>query len=341
MEQPLLTIGAFARAVGLAPSALRYYDECGLLRPAQVDGATGYRYYTPELARRAQAVVHMRDAGLSIEVMRTALDGTAEDRRRVLREVLAEHEALAARRAALLEDLLAEQSGVRNGGPITVDGPALAAAIRQVRAAAETDSASPLSGVLLDVAAGTVDVVATNRYWMAVRTLPALLTDEVRVVVSLPAAVRLCNLLDRHGRATLDLSGDHVKVGGQLLPIRDVAYPAHRMLLAGLPPATTRVVVSRAELVDAVEAAGHAEFDLDVTPGGVRVGEHELCGTVDHTGASLRLGSALTRRSLECALGPEVVLELVSESRPVRITSPYQPGFLALLMPVARTPTDL
>ena len=56
MEQPLLTIGAFARAVGLAPSALRYYDECGLLRPADVDEATGYRYYTPDLARRAHAV---------------------------------------------------------------------------------------------------------------------------------------------------------------------------------------------------------------------------------------------------------------------------------------------
>ena len=70
MEQPLLTIGAFARAVGLAPSALRYYDECGLLRPAEVDEATGYRYYTPDLARRAQAVAQMRDAGLSIENLR-------------------------------------------------------------------------------------------------------------------------------------------------------------------------------------------------------------------------------------------------------------------------------
>lgn len=37
---PLLTIGAFARAVGLTPTALRHYDECGLLRPAQVDDAT-------------------------------------------------------------------------------------------------------------------------------------------------------------------------------------------------------------------------------------------------------------------------------------------------------------
>lgn len=189
--------------------------------------------------------------------------------------------------------------------------------------------------------AGTIDVVATNRYWMAVRTLPTSPADEVRVVVSLPDAARLCTLLDRHERATLDLGGDHIGVGGQVLPVRDVAYPAHRMLLAGLPPATTRVVVPAAEMVAAIEAVGHAEFDLDATADGVRIGERELRGTVDMPGTSLRLGSALTRRALECALGPEVVLQLVSESRPVRITSPYQPGFLALLMPVTRTPSDL
>ena len=53
MDESLLTIGAFAQAVGLSPSALRFYDECGLLVPAEVDPVTGYRYYTPELARRA------------------------------------------------------------------------------------------------------------------------------------------------------------------------------------------------------------------------------------------------------------------------------------------------
>jgi len=337
MEQPLLTIGAFARAVGLAPSALRYYDECGLLRPAEVDDATGYRYYTPELARRAQAVAQMRDAGVSVEAMRTALDGTAEDRRRVLREVLAQEEALAARRTAVLEDLLAEESGGRNSETVTVDGLELAAAIRQVRTAADTDPVSPLSGVLLDVAAGALDVVATNRYWMAVRTLPTSPADEVRVVVSLPEAERLCALLERHDRATLDLAADHIGVGGQVFPVRDVAYPAHRMLLAGLPPATARLVLPRAELVAAIEAVGHAEFDLDVTADGIRICEREIRGAVDTPGASLRLGSALARRSLECALGPEIVLRLASESRPVRVASPYQPGFLALLMPIART----
>ena len=41
----LLTIGAFAKAARLSPKALRLYDELGLLPPARVDPATGYRYY--------------------------------------------------------------------------------------------------------------------------------------------------------------------------------------------------------------------------------------------------------------------------------------------------------
>lgn len=336
MEQPLLTIGAFARAVGLAPSALRYYDECGLLRPAEVDEATGYRYYTPDLARRAQAVAQMRDAGVSIESMRIALDGTTEERRQVLREVLAEQEALTARRASVLEDLIADGTHDRRATTLTVDGPELAATIRQVRAAADSDPTSPLAGVLLDVAAGAVDVVATNRYWMALRTLPASPADDVRVVISLAIATRICDVLDRHDRATLDLSAAAMEVAAQHFEVRDVAYPAHRMLLAGMPPATTRVLLSRRDLVDAIDAVGHAEFEMEVTAEGIRIADRAVPGVVDTPGASLRLGSALARRAVECALGPEVVLRLASETRPVRVTSPYQSGFLALLMPIAR-----
>lgn len=40
----LLSIGRFARISGLTVKALRHYDDVGLLRPARVDDATGYRY---------------------------------------------------------------------------------------------------------------------------------------------------------------------------------------------------------------------------------------------------------------------------------------------------------
>ena len=39
----LLTIGEFAPATHLSVKALRHYDEVGLLQPADVDQASGYR----------------------------------------------------------------------------------------------------------------------------------------------------------------------------------------------------------------------------------------------------------------------------------------------------------
>ncbi|HEY5985567.1 MAG TPA: MerR family DNA-binding transcriptional regulator [Streptosporangiaceae bacterium] len=50
----LLAIGAFARAARLSPKALRLYDELGLLPPACIDPASGYRFYEPaQLSRLA------------------------------------------------------------------------------------------------------------------------------------------------------------------------------------------------------------------------------------------------------------------------------------------------
>jgi hypothetical protein len=46
MSDELLGIGAFAMLSGLTVTALRHYDEIGLLRPAQVDGSSRYRFYT-------------------------------------------------------------------------------------------------------------------------------------------------------------------------------------------------------------------------------------------------------------------------------------------------------
>ena len=50
----LLTIGEFAARTRLAPTALRYYDDAGLLRPAAVDAGSGYRRYAPaQVPRRS------------------------------------------------------------------------------------------------------------------------------------------------------------------------------------------------------------------------------------------------------------------------------------------------
>jgi protein phosphatase len=62
----LVTIGAFARLTQLSPKALRLYDDLGLLRPAAVDGDSGYRYYRPAQAERARLIAWLRRLGLPL-----------------------------------------------------------------------------------------------------------------------------------------------------------------------------------------------------------------------------------------------------------------------------------
>ncbi|MFJ7334795.1 MerR family transcriptional regulator [Streptomyces sp. NPDC101116] len=76
----LLTIGAFAARARLSPKALRLYDRLGLLAPAHVDGATGYRYYRAGQVERARLVAMLRQLDMPLariaEVVEAG-DGTA------------------------------------------------------------------------------------------------------------------------------------------------------------------------------------------------------------------------------------------------------------------------
>ncbi len=60
MSDELISIGAFAARVRLSAKALRLYGRLGLLPPAYVDPATGYRYYRREQVERARTIVHLR-----------------------------------------------------------------------------------------------------------------------------------------------------------------------------------------------------------------------------------------------------------------------------------------
>ncbi len=346
MSEPLLTIGAFAHAVGLTASALRHYDECGLLSPAVVDDVTGYRYYTPDLTKRARLVAQMREAGVPIAHMRTVLDGPADEGRMVLQRFVEEQSARSARTARVLDGVLSDIAAPRDDEQSTrlgVRGPELAAAIRQVRPAADSDASSPLASVLLDVIPGTLDVVATNRYWMAVRTLPVdAPVDEVRTALSLATAGDLATHLDALDQVSLTVSDRGVCVGNRAFEVRDEPYPAHRIVLAGLEPMVTRVVLSRTDLVDGIKAAARAEVVVTLDPAGVELEEgsgdraRKIDAVVSGPAMTVRLGSALTLRALATTLGPEIEWELTAADRPIRITSPYQRGFLALVMPLGQ-----
>lgn len=341
MDEPLLTIGAFARAVGLTASALRHYDECGLLVPAEVDSGTGYRYYTPELADRARLIVGMREAEVPIETMRVVLDSPVGEARAALAEFLEDQSARTARAEEAVRGVLAAVDAGPAARPALVElpGPVLGAAIRQVRHAAESDPASELASVLIDVGSTGVDVVATNRYWMAVRELPAVAEgDGGRAVLSLPDAAALADRLDAITTAELRIADGTLTLAGQELG-RDTTYPAHRLVLAGLESAVTRAVLAKADLLAGLDAAAYAEVDLFLGDQTRLRSPHtaeqsDVRGVVTGPPSRLRLGTALFGRALAACLGDQVQLAVTVPDRPVVVTSPYQPGFTALVMPV-------
>lgn len=70
---PLMTVGEFALATGLSVKALRFYDERGLLAPADVDVDSGYRRYAPGQIRTAARIRVLRAAGLTVDDVRSVL----------------------------------------------------------------------------------------------------------------------------------------------------------------------------------------------------------------------------------------------------------------------------
>lgn len=74
----LLTIGELAERTGVAPSALRYYEERGLIRAER--NAAGHRRYPRAAARRVAFVVFAQRVGLTLEEIRAELDKLPVDR---------------------------------------------------------------------------------------------------------------------------------------------------------------------------------------------------------------------------------------------------------------------
>ncbi|WP_433538881.1 MerR family transcriptional regulator [Micromonospora sp. CA-249363] len=70
----MFTIGDFARLGRVSVRMLRHYDSIGLLRPADVDPHTGYRFYRAEQLRRLNRVIALKDLGLTLEQVRAIVD---------------------------------------------------------------------------------------------------------------------------------------------------------------------------------------------------------------------------------------------------------------------------
>jgi DNA-binding transcriptional MerR regulator len=70
----MFTVGEFATLARVSKRLLRYYDEIGLLKPAHIDAATGYRYYNAEQMARLNRILVLKELGLSLEQIHRLLN---------------------------------------------------------------------------------------------------------------------------------------------------------------------------------------------------------------------------------------------------------------------------
>jgi DNA-binding transcriptional MerR regulator len=111
----LLGIGQFSKMTYLSVKALRHYHDVGLLEPAAVDPATGYRQYSVGQVGTAQAIRRFRDLEMPIEEVRRVLRAPdeASRNRAILAHLERMHRQLDQTRAAVasLQALLAPGPG--------------------------------------------------------------------------------------------------------------------------------------------------------------------------------------------------------------------------------------
>jgi DNA-binding transcriptional MerR regulator len=103
VEKKYLLAGEFGAAARLSPKALRLYAEQGLLLPASVDPATGYRYYAPDQLPRARLIARLRRLGLPLARIGFLADLSPEARALELRGWLRAQRNLLDDRAAVVE----------------------------------------------------------------------------------------------------------------------------------------------------------------------------------------------------------------------------------------------
>jgi DNA-binding transcriptional MerR regulator len=75
-----LSISDVAAASGMRPSALRYYEEAGLISPAGRRG--GRRIYRPDVVSRLALVALAQDVGFTVREIAALLGGHANDKER-------------------------------------------------------------------------------------------------------------------------------------------------------------------------------------------------------------------------------------------------------------------
>ncbi len=230
----MFSIGDFARHGRVSVRMLRHYDALGLLRPARVDPATGYRSYTAGQLARLNRIVALKGLGFTLEQVATLLadEVTAEQVRGMLALRRAELETALAEGAARLAQVEARLRTIEDEGHapdvVVKQLPALRVVeLTGVAAGFAPESIGPVVRPLcaeLGRRLSTADVTPAGRLTCYYEQRAE---DEVVVHAALPASIGPGDL---NGLAVADL------------PATRAATLVHRGAIDGVLPSWQAVV---------------------------------------------------------------------------------------------------
>ena len=119
----MFTIGDFAAFGQVSARMLRHYYAIGLLRPAVVDAATGYRFYSADQFSRLNRIIALKDLGFTLQQVHEIVDAkpSAEELRGMLRLRQAQLEAELSRSSARLVSVEAKLRLIEKEGHMPTD----------------------------------------------------------------------------------------------------------------------------------------------------------------------------------------------------------------------------
>ena len=194
----MIGIGDFARHGRVSVRMLRHYDAVGLLRPAQVDRLTGYRFYAAAQLARLNRIVALKELGFTLAQVQEILDekvGIAE-LRGMLRLRQAELQSQVANDTARLAQVRARLDIIEREGAMGIDEvvvkriPAVRVAeLTGVAASFEPDSIGPVIGPLYDELCRRLDAAGIAPTGAGIAYYQEAPDGSVLVHAALPVAV--------------------------------------------------------------------------------------------------------------------------------------------------------
>lgn len=342
----MMSIGEFARSVGLSVSAVRFYADRGILLPASIEATTGYRSYRVGQLEQGRLIRDLRRIEMPLAEIERGLMMSARDRRGLVDRHVARLDGRLQRARQIAATLGTDEVAVQSGSDVLeVHTADFIEGLRQVAPFVGTDLEAPdLMSVLIDCKDGSLRLVATDRHRLAIRDLVPLSSGgDFGVVAASATLERWAHELASSDKVSIAVNdgyltaeGSGVSLSARALP---TAFPDYENILASSKVLTTLVVTRRQILgaletfidVDTVVLRAATTNQISLRHGETSI---QIEGTSQGADVSVGLDPVYTSECIRNAIGEDVVIEIDEPRLPVLFRSADDGTYTTLLMPV-------